>query len=248
MVQIPAGHFLMGAPKDELEQYSDEIPQHEVTLKSFFIGMYPITQNQWKVVAALPQLNQKLDPDCSNFKGDDLPVEQVSWDEATEFCDRLTVKTNRHYRLPTEAEWEYACRAGTTTPFHFGETLTTEIANHDGNYPYGRGTKGVYRQKTTPVGSFPANPWGLYDMHGNVREWCLDPWHDSYTEKPEHLKENGNIPWTTENPRTTQLLRGGSWYDHTRFCRSDSRYDINPDLRNNAFGFRVVCSGARTLR
>ena len=247
MVQIPAGTFLMGAPADELEQNSYETPQHKVTLNPFFMGMYPITQSQWKSVATLPQLNQTLDPDCSHFKGDDLPVEEVSWDQATEFCDRLTVKTKRHYRLPTEAEWEYACRAGTTTPFSFGEMITTELANYDGNYPYNNGPKGEDRNKTTPVGTFPANAWGLYDMHGNVWEWCLDHWHDSYVDKPEELKQDGNAAWLSSDESKNRLLRGGSWTFYAEDCRSAYRNHDTPDARDGSIGFRVVCRASRTL-
>ena len=126
----------MGSPEDERERYSNESPQHEVTVKSFFMGKYPVTQAQWKVVAALPQVNRKLNPDPSIFKGNDRPVETVSWYYAVEFCDRLSKLTGKSYRLPSEAEWEYACRAGTTTPFHFGKIITTDLANYNGNYNF----------------------------------------------------------------------------------------------------------------
>ena len=132
MMRITAGSFLMGSPENELERSPDEGPQHEVALSQFFLAKYPITQAQWRAVAAMPQVNRELKPAPSNFKGELLPVEQVSWYEAVEFCDRLTLHTNRKYRLPSEAEWEYACRAGTTTPFHFGETITTDLANYRG--------------------------------------------------------------------------------------------------------------------
>jgi formylglycine-generating enzyme required for sulfatase activity/energy-coupling factor transporter ATP-binding protein EcfA2 len=184
MVFIPAGDFVMGAPESETNSGSDERPQHEVNVKSFLMGKYPITQAQWRVVAAMPKVKLDLKPDPSYFKGDDRPVEQVSWYEAVEFCARLSNRTGREYRLPSEAEWEYACRAGTTTPFHFGETITPELVNYDGNYPYGNAPKGQFRKETTPVGSFPANAFGLYDMHGNVWEWCADDWHDSYKGAP----------------------------------------------------------------
>ncbi|MEW6497793.1 MAG: formylglycine-generating enzyme family protein, partial [Cyanobacteriota bacterium] len=172
MVLIPGGSFLMGSPEDELERSDNESLQHLVTIQLFCLGKYPVTQAQWKAVAALPQVNRKLDPGLSSFKGENRPVETVSWYDAVEFCDRLSQKTGRQYRLPSEAEWEYACRAGTTTPFHFGETITPELANYNGKYTYGAGVKGVYREETTPVGSFGvANAFGLYDMHGNVWEW-----------------------------------------------------------------------------
>ncbi|BDA68823.1 hypothetical protein CAL7716_029890 [Calothrix sp. PCC 7716] len=155
MVAIPGGAFLMGAPETEKESDSSERPQHQVTVSPFFMGKYTVTQAQWRAVATLPQVNRKLNPDPSRFKGENLPVERVSWYDAVEFCDRLSKYTGKNYRLPSEAEWEYACRAGTTTPFHFGETITSELANYDGNYTYGSGSKGQYRQKTTPVGRCP---------------------------------------------------------------------------------------------
>jgi len=150
------------------------------------MGKYLITQAQWRVVTALPKVERGLKSDPSRFKGGHLTVECINWYEAVEFCARLARKTGRDYRLPSEAEWEYACRAGTTTPFHFGETITTDLANYRGTdneqYKwsgfYGRGSKGIYRNKTTDVGSFGvANAFGLYDMHGNVWEWCQDIWH-----------------------------------------------------------------------
>jgi formylglycine-generating enzyme required for sulfatase activity len=144
----------------------------------------PITQAQWREVAGWPRVERDLDPDPSHFKGDSRPVEQVSWHDAMEFCHRLSQRTGKNYTLPSEAQWEYACRAGTTTPFHFGATISTEVANYDGNYVYGNGPKGTYREQTTDVASFPANAWGLHDMHGNVWEWCLDKWHDSYEGAP----------------------------------------------------------------
>jgi formylglycine-generating enzyme required for sulfatase activity len=151
MMLIPAGTFAMGSPEDEPERQDNEGPQHEVTLSQFFMAKYPVTQAQWRVVANLPQVERELDPNPSEFKGDMRPVEQVSWYDAVEFCDRLTIKTNRQYRLPTEAEWEYACRAGTTTPFHFGETLSTDYANYDGadeKYgAYGPGSRGNIDKK-----------------------------------------------------------------------------------------------------
>ncbi len=150
MVAIPGGTFRMGSPETEAEQSNAESPQHSVTVKPFFMGKYPVTQAQWRTVASLPQVNRPLEPNPSYFKGDDRPVEQVSWYNAVEFCDRLSRLTKREYRLPSEAEWEYACRAGTTTPFHFGETITTDLANYNGNYTYGTGSKGKYREQTTP--------------------------------------------------------------------------------------------------
>jgi formylglycine-generating enzyme required for sulfatase activity len=167
------------AQKFNSDWFRKEKPQHQVTVQPFSMGKFQVTQVQWKAVATLTKVNRDLKPEPSKFKGDNRPVEQVSWYDAIEFCDRLSRKTGKPYRLPSEAEWEYACRAGTTTPFHFGETITSELANYNANYTYGAGVKGIYREQTTPVGSFGvANSFGLYDMHGQVWEWCADHWHD----------------------------------------------------------------------
>ena len=144
MVMIPSGSFMMGSPETEEGSTDDERPQHQVTIKAFCLGKYQVTQAQWKAVAAFPQVNRELKPDPSRFKGDNRPVESVSWEDAVEFCLRLSKHTKRQYRLPSEAEWEYACRAGTTTPFHFGETITTDLANYNGEFTYGDGVEGVY--------------------------------------------------------------------------------------------------------
>jgi formylglycine-generating enzyme required for sulfatase activity len=169
-------------------------------------------------------------------------VERVSWHDAMEFCSRLSQRTGRHYTLPSEAQWEYACRAGTSTPFHFGETITTEIANYHGNFTYANGPKGEYRQQTTPVGMFPANAWGLQDMHGNVREWCLDQWHKSYEGAPRDgsawLEVQEGNDTDGDNRR---LLRGGSWDLNPRYCRSAPRYLNLPDNAGINVGVRVVC-------
>ncbi|QIR40309.1 formylglycine-generating enzyme family protein [Tolypothrix sp. PCC 7910] len=244
MVAIPGGQFLMGSPPDEPERDDDESPQHEVTVQPFFLAKYPVTQAQWRFVAQLPQINRELDPDPSEFQGDNRPVEQVSWDDAVEFCDRLSQYTGRPYRLPSEAEWEYACRAGTTSPFHFGETITTDLANYDGNYTYGDAPKGVYQGETTPVGSFGvANAFGLYDMHGNVDEWCMDNWHENYESAPK----DGSAWLIDNNNNSHRLLRGGSWDYNPGICRSADRYnDLDADYRYNNIGFRVACAGAWT--
>ncbi|NEO19890.1 MULTISPECIES: formylglycine-generating enzyme family protein [unclassified Moorena] len=248
MVAIPEGSFIMGSPETEEGHRDSESPQHQVAVKSFFMGKYPVTQAQWQAVAALTQVNRELKPNPSYFKGDDRPVERVSWDDAVEFCERLSEYTKRPYRLPSEAQWEYACRAGTTTPFHFGETITTDLANYDGNYTYGSGSKGKYVQETTPAGSFGvANDFGLYDMHGNVWEWCADHWHSNYKGAPtdgsawEDESINNN-----DNDNISRLLRGGSWRSDPGFCRSGSRPFYDPVLRRSGskFGFRVVCGCA----
>jgi formylglycine-generating enzyme required for sulfatase activity len=252
MMLIKSGSFMMGSPEDELERSDSESPQHLVNIQQFCMGKYPVTQEQWRAVAALPQVNKELDADPSNFKGDKRPVEQVSWYDAVEFCDRLASHTKRPYSLPSEAEREYACRAGTTTPFHFGETITSELANYDANYTYGAGEKGTYREETTVVGSFGvANAFGLYDIHGNVDEWCLDDWHDNYEGAP-----TDGSPWFDDNDNFSQkqaraVLRGGSWIYSPEGCRSASRNYFNGAARDNivnSVGFRVVCAFVRILR
>ncbi|MFW5667526.1 MAG: formylglycine-generating enzyme family protein [Coleofasciculus sp.] len=246
MVAIPGGSFLMGSPETEEGCSDNESPQHPVTVPPFFMGKYPVTQAQWQAMANLPQVNKKLDPDPSRFKGSDRPVEQVSWYDCIEFCARLSQYTGRDYRLPSEAEWEYACRAGTTTPFHFGETITTDLANYNGNYTYGEEAQGKYLQQTTPVGSFQvANAFGLFDdMHGNVWEWCADHWHGSYEGAPSDGQAwllNNN-----ENENHYRLLRGGSWCSSPDYCRCAYRYGDSPVVRLAYNGFRVVCGAAWT--
>ncbi|BAY13762.1 SUMF1/EgtB/PvdO family nonheme iron enzyme [Calothrix sp. NIES-2098] len=246
MVAIPSGTFLMGSP---LEEGTDsEKPQHQVTVESFFMGKYPVTQAQWRRVAALPKVSRDLEADPSYFKGDNRPVEQVSWYDAVEFCDRLSKHTNKEYRLPSEAEWEYACRAGTTTPFHFGETITTKLANYNGNYTYALEPKGKKRRETTEVGSFPTNGFGLYDVHGNVWEWCQDTRHSSYQGAP-----TDGSAWFNDNNQLYQklgraMLRGGSWIDEPTDCRSAYRSSPYRDFHNDVIGFRVVCAVGRILR
>jgi len=244
MVLIPGGSFLMGSPEEELKHQNEETPQHKVTVQPFFMAKYTVTQAQWQIVAQLPQINRKLDPDPSFFKGANRPVEGISWLDAVEFCDRLTEKTGRKYRLPSEAEWEYACRAGTTTSFNFGEIITTDLANYNGQSIYGYGSKGNYLGETTPVGSFGvANAFGLYDLHGNVWEWCADRWHPNYQGAP-----NDGSAWINDHNQNKsdsqnyRLLRGGSWNLLPEFCRSAVRNFNYPATINHSFGFRVVCA------
>ncbi len=241
MMLIPSGKFLMGRPKEEPERRDSESPQHEVTISQFFMAEYPVTQAQWKIVAAMPQVGRELEAAPSRFKGDNLPVEQVSWYDAVEFCKRLTIRTKREYRLPSEAEWEYACRAGTTTPFHFGETITTDLANYDGNFTYNNGSKGEYREKTTPVDHFGiANAFGLSDMHGNVWEWCADHYHEDYKGAPT----NGD-PWLNKNEKKKlSIRRGGSWLGEARSCSSSSRASLARVGTGDNLGFRVCCSAS----
>jgi formylglycine-generating enzyme required for sulfatase activity len=234
MVAIPSGRYWMG---DEGRM------QRDVTVPPFFLGRYAVTQTQWRAVASLPVEQRELEADPSRFKGENRPVEHVSWWDAQEFCLRLSKLTGREYGLPSEAQWEYACRAGTTTPFHFGETLTTELANYEGSDIFAKEKKGSYRKQTTPVGSFSPNGFGLYDMHGNVWEWCEEHGHGDLSKAPK----DGSA-WIDANAESnaSRVLRGGSWLNLPRNCRSASRYFSNPVNRYNGFGFRVVCCAPRT--
>ena len=257
MLHIPAGRFLMGSPADEPGRYDDEGPQHEVQLKEFFLSQTPITQAQWRAVAKWQRQEHEdgelwpeaLDPDpvekleeAARFLGERRPVVNVSWHDAMDFCQRLRLRSGKNYTLPSEAQWEYACRAGTTTPFHFGDTISTRLANYDGSEAYGDGAEGDFREQTTDIDSFFANPWGLHDMHGNVWEWCADHWHSNYQEAPEDGgawidKEGRGNKVTTKN----RLLRGGSWSGDHAGCRSAFRDSGRPDGRGYGIGFRVCC-------
>ena len=266
---IPAGSFLMGSPANEPGRLNAEGPQHEVTLGAFFMAKTPITQAQWREVAGWEKVEHDLNPDPSHFKGDNRPVEQVSWFDAQEFCSRLSQRTGRTYTLPSESQWEYACRAGTTTPYAFGATLSKRQAN-------------LSSSETTEVGRFPANAWGLHDMHGNVWEWCLDEWHKSYEGAPtdgsawmegDSLGESpaaccaagrgtstpgtaarltasattrtaaitASVSASVASPDAPRLLRGGSWDYLPRYCRSAFRLYSRPDFRISNIGFRVCC-------
>jgi eukaryotic-like serine/threonine-protein kinase len=226
MVYVPAGSFTMGS-----EEHDSEKPRHEVNVPSFYMGKYQVTQEQYlRIMGESP----------SKWQDAKLPVEQVSWNDAQVFCQKLNTKTGKKYRLPSEAEWEYACRANTNTPFYFGETISTELANYNGNYIYQSGTKGVYREQATSVGSFPANAFGLHDMHGNVWEWCEDKWHENYQGAPT----NGSawVNGTSIDPQIKRILRGGSWYFNPSTCRSAIRNWWWESFRGNNFGFRIVCA------
>jgi formylglycine-generating enzyme required for sulfatase activity len=215
MIAIPGGKFLMGSPAGE--GHDDEKPQHEVAIAPFYIGKYPITQEQYEAV---------MGNNPSNFKGAKRPVEQVSWNEAVEFCRKLSEKSDRSFRLPSEAEWEYACRAGTTTAYSFGDRISKENVNFENHY------KG-----TTEVGRFPANAFGLHDMHGNVWEWCADHWHSNYQGAP-----TDGSAWIKDGDKSYRLLRGGSWDHPLDHCRSAYRTHCTPDPRYSYIGFRVACS------
>ncbi len=237
MVAVPGGHFVMGAPNTERFNAASEKPQHQVTVQPFFVSKYPITQAQWQAVATLPKVNRDLVATPAHFKGDSLPVESVSWLDAVEFCDRLSQHTGLTYRLPSEAEWEYACRAGTSTPFHYGQTITSQFANYGGTYTYAAETEGDYRQSTTPVGSFAPNAFGLHDMHGNVWEWCADHWHDDYINAP-----TDGCAWVRGGHATWRSLRGGGWADYPSQIRSARRSGYPADALNRMIGFRVCAS------
>ena len=238
MIYIKSGKFMMGSP--EGEEYDNEKPQHEVAVSTFFIGANLITQAQWRAVAALPKVNHDLNPEPSYFRGDDRPVEQVSWYDAVEFCDRLSQYTGKQYRLPSEAEWEYACRAETITPFHFGETVTGDLANYNASNTFADEPTGKYRQETTNVKQFSPNAFGLYDMHGNVWEWCFDDWHDNYEGAPI----DGSAWVESDNDHCSQVLRGGSWNSTPWNCRSAFRFDGGSNLNVTFSGLRVVFSVA----
>jgi len=215
MVLIPAGSFMMGSDHFTDEEGNDETPFHRVTIKySFYLGKYEVTQAQYRAV-------MKSNPSCCI--GDDRPVERVMWRDAVEFTRRLTARGDGYiYRLPSEAEWEYACRAGTTTDFAFGSSLSRSQANFEGD-------------ETKPVGSFPPNPWGLYDMHGNVMEWCLDVYHYSYDGAP-----NDGSAWTADDKTGWRLLRGGSYFETANEARSPARERLNPVICDEQIGFRVL--------
>ena len=226
MVSIPGGSFLMGSPENEDKRDGSESPQHRVNVPPFFLGKYPVTQKQYQAV----MVNNP-----SDFKGANRPVDRVSWNDATDFCWLLSQRTKKFYRLPSEAEWEYACRAGTTAPFYFGETITTDLVNYDGKGTYGSAPKGVWRGETTDVDNLPPNAFGLYDMHGNVWEWCQDVWHENY-----HGAPTDGSAWESGGDSYIRLLRGGSWLNDPWDCRCAFRISLHRDSRYDHWGFRVV--------
>ncbi|NEQ35207.1 MAG: SUMF1/EgtB/PvdO family nonheme iron enzyme [Okeania sp. SIO3I5] len=233
IVYIPGGSFIMGSPDNEEGREENESPQHEVTLQPFYMSKYPITQEQYQVL---------MGQNPSHFQGENRPVESVSWYDAIEFCKKLSRKTGKIYRLPSESQWEYACRAGTTTPFYFGETITSsELVNYDGNYPYAYAPKEEFRQETTDVGSFPPNAFGLYDMHGNVLEWCQDVWHNNYDGVP-----TDGSAWETGGDSNKRLLRGGCWNYYSWNCRCAWRIYYGAGIPYINGGFRVVSSVSRS--
>ncbi|OQW91788.1 MAG: hypothetical protein BWK79_16130, partial [Beggiatoa sp. IS2] len=223
MVYIPGGTFLMGAPMGEKDSRDDEKPQHSVTIQPFCMGKYPVTQAQWQAM---------MGNNPAHFKGDHRPVEAVSWEEAVEFCKKLSQHTGKTYQLPSESQWEYACRVGTTTPFHFGETLTTDLANYNGGFGW---FTSKYRGETTPVGIFPPNAFGLHDIHGNVWEWCEDVWHENYVGAP-----TDGSAWVSGGEQGRRVLRGGSWRYNPNWVRSASRNRNNLTARFDSLGVRAI--------
>ncbi len=259
LIKIPAGSFMMGTPKAEVKRlnqeystdwYNCELPQHRVTLRAFYLGKYPVTQEQYQAV---------MGNNPSHFQDNSRnPVECVSWDDAQAFCQKLKEITGEDFRLPTEAEWEYACRAGTQTRYYFGddEKQLEEYAWYaDNSGKNSLNSQKLWRDEpdwskywaklekngcqTHPVGEKKPNDWGLYDMHGNVWEWCEDSWHDSYADKPQNIKDNGNAIWLNSN-EASRVLRGGSWDNDSRNCRSAIRGRLDADGRNDSIGFRLV--------
>ncbi|NJK74084.1 MAG: formylglycine-generating enzyme family protein [Oscillatoriales cyanobacterium RU_3_3] len=218
MVKIPGGTFTMGHPENPIVSSGDRIPQHRVTVPTFYAGKYAITQAQWQAV---------MGNNPSYFKGEKRPLEQVSWYDAVKFCEKLSRTTGKTYRLLSEAEWEYACRASTTTPFHLGETSSLDFVNYDINC-------------SINVGSFPPNAFGLYDMHGNVWEWCSDRWHDNYDGAP-----TDGSSWET-GTNNDRLMRGGSWCSEPDLCQSATRDHSAPNNVYFGCGFRVACVAAWT--
>jgi formylglycine-generating enzyme required for sulfatase activity len=229
MVKIPGGMFQMGSLPDQ--GHDSERPLHEVNVSEFWMSKYPVTQAQWRFVAALPQEKIKLEANPSGFKGDNRSVERVSWHQSVEFCQRLSRYTDNQYRLPSEAEWEYACRAETLTEFYFGDFLTPELANFNGN-----------ARDMTDVGIYKPNSFGLYDMHGNVWEWCADDWHENYKNAPI----NGSA-WIDSDgeENNAHVLRGGSWIYSPNRCRSACRNWDDFDGHDDVVGFRVVYAPSR---
>jgi formylglycine-generating enzyme required for sulfatase activity len=260
MVQIPGGGFMMGTLESDLvavkqgssrsmerefnndivesliRRFNWEAPKHMVKVPAFYMSKYEITQAQWRAVASLPKVKTDLLSDPSSFKGSNLPVETITWEEAIEFCERLSLATGRRFRLPTEAEWEYAARAGTNTPFNFGDSIRTEWANFQGKFPYNNSPKGDFRETTVAAGSLGGpNAFGLYDMHGNVWEWCSDVWNESYEGAPSDGSswETGKIPYL-------RIIRGGAWDSLGGECRSNARNRMTATIRLNSIGLRIV--------
>jgi len=227
LVLVPAGEFTIGSPRGEAQRNSDEEQKRVTMARPFWIGKHEVTQEQWQAV---------MGNDPSHSRGARNPVERVSWNDIQGFLQRLNAKVRGgEFALPTEAQWEYACRAGTSTPFCFGKTISTDQANYDGDYTYGTGRQGEYRERPIAVGTFAANAWGLHDMHGNVWEWCSSPYAARYDGSEEEGAAAQGV---------YRVLRGGSWYYYPWALRSANRGRCAPDSRLNYLGFRLVRSAA----
>ena len=227
-VKIPAGAFEMGSPEGEKERSGEE-KQHTVEIgKPFYMGKFTVTQEQYEAITG---------ENPSSFNGAKNPVDTVSWEDAVRFCEKLSKKVGKTVLLPTEAQWEYACRAGTETPFYFGETISADQANYDGSKTYGNGVNGEFRQKTTPIRTFKPNAFGLYDMHGNVLQWCQDWYDKDYYANSPRINPANNL----QGDMKARVLRGGCWNYYPWDCRSASRTRFAPDFRHRVIGFRV-CS------
>ena len=251
MLRIPAGTFLMGSPTKEKERSTDETQRLVTLTKDFYMNMYEVTQKDYlRVMGSNPSFWRTNDPAGKPVSPDlSRPVESVTWSDATNYCAKLTASEKAVgrlpagwlYRLPTEAEWEYACRAGTDTPFHYGNDLRSGMANFVGIYDYVGGTRvnpnGIYLAWTTHVGSYAPNAFGLYDMHGNVYEWCLD-WYGGYASGSATDPKG-------PSSGSYRVVRGGGWLDYARFCRSAGRRSGEPGRRYNAFGFRPVLASSQ---
>lgn len=218
----------MGSSDFDIEKRENETPQHKVNLQSFFLGKFPVTQAQWfAIMKNLPNISK-------HFRGDNLPVVNVWLEKAIEFCAELSDLTGKKFRLPSESEWEYACRAGKNTPFSFGETITTDLANFNGEQPFGNIPKSKFRKHLTSVGNFAPNDFGLYDMHGNIWEWCVDIWHENYLGAP-----NDGSAWLNVGDQSYCVQRGGSWIDRASNCRSAFRVGDIAHNNENIVGLRV---------
>ncbi len=225
VVYIPAGEFDMGSPADEPKRDKDEGQHHVKLTKAFYMGKFEVTQLQYRVI---------MKNNNSKFGGDNLPVENVNWYEAGRFLKKLSDKTNLKFRLPTEAEWEYACRAGTTSPFNVGDTLDSDLANYNAKAPYADGIVGPYLKRTTDVGSYVPNAFGLYDMHGNVWEWCHDRYDNDYYKKTSPVDPAG------PSKGGDRVIRGGAWNEKAHKCRSADRNHRREKANQKHIGFRVV--------
>jgi formylglycine-generating enzyme required for sulfatase activity len=235
LLKIPRGVFSRGSGR-----YLSERPVRTVSVPEFYLGQFPITQAQWRAVIAFPKVEIDLVDGFSTFVDDNRPVDSVSWPEAIEFCARLSKRTGKTYRLPSEAEWEYACRAGTQTDYAFGGTINPIIVNYDGNHPFGKAPVGIFRGCTVEVGLLGrANRLGLFDMHGNVYEWCADEWHDNYEGSPED-----GTAWCSGNGAGYRVVRGGSWAHTAETCRSSDRWQesCDPQTKLHYVSFRVACA------